>query len=211
MQRLLHAIEQYNASKRNYWDSDYNALVQVGPADPEPIARLETLTGSRLPEPLRDLYRNIGGLRNHNNNESYCIDLPGPAQLADGLEQTRPYWGIRSLGLIDMIVYSWCNDRYEFAEGEYFERAELDALNTRYRCFGWYRTDTIGESAWYLYFDPLGRFGALFYDQDGFDHARTELLGMLDASPARQTLEELLCEGIERMRAAMIAWEDNAS
>lgn len=32
MQRLRQAIELYNVSKRKYWDSDYNTLIQLGPA-----------------------------------------------------------------------------------------------------------------------------------------------------------------------------------
>lgn len=209
MQRLLHAIEQYNASRRKYWDSDYNSLIQAGPATAAELSRLEAANGQPLPKPLRAFYLRLGGLSNLYNNESYCIEAPRPAELADGLERSQPYERIGSLGLIDMIVHSWANDRFEFAEGEHFSRAQLQALNGRYRCFGWYRTDTVGESAWYLYFDPHGHFGALYYDQDGFGRAYAALMAMLQASPARQSLEDVLCEGIERMRAAMIEWQDD--
>lgn len=134
---------------------------------------------------------------------------PGP--MADGLEQAQGHARIRSLGLVDMTVSSWGDDRPEFAAGRAVSQTDLDALNGRYRCYGWYRTDTVLESAWYLYADPDGRFGAPFYDQDRFDAAARGLRALLVASPARQPLEQALCEGVERMRAAMIACCDEGA
>ncbi|MBX9403852.1 hypothetical protein K4L06_21315 [Lysobacter sp. BMK333-48F3] len=208
MQRLQDAIDQYNASRARYWDDDYNTLLAAGPAEPAQLERLQALEPAPLPAELVAFYRRYGGLHNRDNTESHCMELPAPEQLADGLEQADGYARIRSLGLADMIVYSWGNDRPEFAPGRAFSQADLDELNGRYRCYGWYRTYTVLESAWYLYADPDGRFGALFYDQDRFDAAARELRALLAASPARQSLEQALCEGVERMRAAMIEWCD---
>lgn len=206
MQRLQTAIDRYNEIRTRFWDDDYNTLLPVGPAASDEIARLQALEPRPLPQDLEAFYRQFGGLQNWHNTESHCLQLPGPAQLADGLEHADAWQRIRSLGLADMIVYSWANDRPEFEPGRSFEQAELDALNARYRCFGWYRTDTVAESAWYLYADEDGRFGALYYDQDDFGGVRRELRAMLAASPARQTLEAALCEGVERTRRAMVEW-----
>jgi len=206
MQRLQDAIDQYNASRTRFWDDGYNLLSACGPAAEDAIARLRALEPRPLADGLEAFYRRFGGLENRDNNESHCLELPGPAALADGLAHTDPWQRIRSLGLVDMIVYSWCNDRHEFEPDAHFPQHELDALNARYRCFGWYRTDTVAESAWYVYADDAGRFGALYYDQDDFSGVRRELRSMLAASPAQQSLEDALCEGVERARRAMIEW-----
>lgn len=206
--RLRDAIEQYNASRTRFWDDDYNTLLAAGPAEPAQIERLQALEPRPLLADLVQFYRRFGSLHNQDNTESYCMELPLPGQLADGLEAASACRRIRSLGLVDMIAHSWGNDRPEFAAGGAFSQAELDELNGRYRCYGWYRADTVLESAWYLYADPDGRFGALLYDQDRFDRTARELRALLAASPARQSLEDALCEGVERMRATMIEWCD---
>ena len=206
MQRLQDAIDHYNANRARFWDDDYNTLTAPGPAAEDAIARLRALEPRPLPAELEEFYRRFGGLGNQDNTESHCMELPGPAALADGLAQADEWQRIRSLGLVDVIVHSWGNDRPEFEPGANFQQPELDALNARYRCFGWYRTDTVGESAWYVYADEAGRFGALYYDQDGFGSVERLLRAMLGASPARQSLEEVLCEGVERARQAMIEW-----
>lgn len=208
MQRLQSAIDQYNATRTRFWDDDYNTLLAPGPAAAADLGRLQALEPRPLPAQLEAFYGRFGGLSNHHNNESHCLELPGPAELADGLAHADPWQRIRSLGLVDMIVYSWCNDRQEFEAGAAFAQAELDALNARYRCFGWYRTDTVSESAWYVYADEDDRFGALCYDQDSFGAVERELRAMLAASPARGSLEDVLCEGVERARLAMIEWQD---
>ena len=194
MQRLQAAIDRYNVVRARIWDDDYNTLLPAGAAAGDQIARLQALEPRRLPDDLLDFYRQFGGLGNEGNTESYCLQLPAPSELADGLQQADA-WRIRSLGLIDMILHSWGNSRPEFEPGRFFTLAAVQGLNQRYRCFGWYRTDTVLESAWYLYADEDGRFGALFYDQDAFEATRRELLAMFAASPARQSLEQALCEG----------------
>ncbi|QWP74621.1 hypothetical protein J5226_13030 [Lysobacter sp. K5869] len=211
MQRLQDAIDQYNASRTRCWDHDYTTLLAPGPAAEADLARLREREPRPLPAELEAFYRRFGGLHNHHNTESHCLELPAPAALAEGLERADEWQRIRSLGLVDVIVHSWGNDRYEFEPGEAFAQAELDALNAGYRCFGWYRTDTVSESAWYVYADAQERFGALYYDQDGFGHVERSLRAMLAASPARQSLEEVLCEGVERARQAMIEWHGDGS
>lgn len=206
MQRLQAAIDQYNASRARFWDEDYNTLLAPGPAAAADLARLQALEPRPLPADLEGFYRRFGGLANLDNTESHCLELPGPAALADALAHADPWQRARSLGLVDMIVYSWGNDRHEFEADAAFAQAELDALNARYRCFGWYRTDTVSESAWYVYADEDGRFGALYYDQDSFGAVERALRAMLAASPARASLEDVLCEGVERARLAMIEW-----
>lgn len=206
MQRLQTAIDEYNAIRTRYWDDDYSALRAAGAAAEADLARLRALEPRPLPAQLEAFYRRFGGLHNHDNTESHCLELPTPAALAEGLERTDEWRRIRSLGLVDVIAYSWGNDRPELEPGEAFAQAELDALNAAYRCYGWYRTDTVAESAWYVYADAQERFGALYYDQDGFAGLARALRAMLAASPARQSLEEVLCEGVQRARAAMVEW-----
>lgn len=164
-----------------------------------------------LPAELEAFYGRFGGLENRDNAESYCLDLPGPGALADALEPPDAQQRTRSLGLVDRIVHSWGNDRFEFAPGEACAQAELDALNAGYRCFGWYCTDTVSVRARYVYAHAEDRFGALYYDPDGFGSVERALRGVLVASTARQSLEEVLREGVERARQAMIEWNDDGS
>lgn len=207
MQTLHTAIAKYNeANAVLHEDADgYNRLVTLPAATDAEVTQLETTLGFELPAELRQFYLTIGGLENTDNGESYCISVPTAAQLTESLNETNNYFKLYSPGVADMMRHSWGNDRPEFTNG-YFHKELLDFINTHYRSFGFYRTDTILESAHYLYFDTAGKFGAVFYDQDTPDYLKNEFTKMRENSPASLSLEAMLCKAIEDMRITLIQW-----
>lgn len=207
MEKLNAAIELHNATNRKFQDDgdDYNTLVTLGKATTEQIARLEELVGP-LPEELKQFYLKVGGLENTNNGEIHCMDMLTAEALIEGVTHTTSYYKMHSLGLADMMRYNWGNDRPEFTNGRFFTPECLQYINSHYRCFGWYRTDDGLEAAYYMYFDQAGKFGALLYHQDTIDRVQDAFRKMMVASPATQTLEDTLCEGIEKIRATLIEW-----
>ena len=153
----------------------------LGPtATVEEIARLQALTPVPLPPDLLDFYRYIGGLRGNSGLQDAVLHTPADLLAAAALPAGQ--WDtLRSLGLVDMILWSWGNDRFEFdpASGEGLKQQHVDTLNANYAAFGW-RVLEDGEAFEYLYFDRQGRFGRVFYHQDAFgevveDHLRPML------------------------------------
>ena len=209
MEKLYAAIELHNATNRKFQEDgdDYNTLVTLEKTTPDQIARLEELAGA-LPEELKRFYLDIGALDNVRNSECYCMSMLTVAELVEGLAYNGDYKykKLDSLGLADMMRFSWGNDRPEFTNGRCFTPDQLTYINHHYRCFGWYRTDDGLEAAHYMYFDQAGKFGALLYHQDTIDRMQEAFSKMMVASPATQSLEDMLCEGIEKIRATLIEW-----
>lgn len=207
MQKLRAAIAKYNEANAILHDDmdGYNTLVTLPAATDAEVAQLEATPGFSLPAELRQFYLTIGGLENTDNGESYCISVPTAAQLTESLNETNNYFKLYSPGVADMMRHSWGNDRPEFTNG-YFPKDMLDFINTHYRSFGFYRTNTILESAHYLYFDTTEKFGAVFYDQDTPDYLQNEFNTMREKSPATLSLEDMLCKAIEDMRMTLIQW-----
>ncbi|KAA0992963.1 SMI1/KNR4 family protein [Dyadobacter aurulentus] len=167
-------------------------------SSPEEISQLERAAGIRLPEALKLLYTGFGALQCDSMNENNSIHVFSPASLLAKLEDEDDWSRTPSLGLIDMIKLSWGNDRYEFEEE--LNNKIREAVNTNYFCFGWYYTDDNQESAHYLYFDREEKFGYVFYHQDEFSELVSDFLKPMSAgSIATQTLEELLCESLQRI------------
>ncbi len=103
---------------------------------------------------------------------------------------------IKGLGIVDMIKYSWGNDRYEFDEE--MESSMKNYLNENYKCFGRYRTEYGVEAANYLYFDNEGKFESIFYHQDDFDELlEGDLNPMMKKSLANQTFWELTFDAFD--------------
>jgi hypothetical protein len=209
MNKISQQIAKYNESNILFFDErdDFNKLIELQKATVDELLAYEKIVGTGLPEALKDFYMTLGGLQNKNNEESYCITIFSIPEMLETLK-TEELTTNFSLGIIDMILFSWGNDRYEFADGEFFSKEQKDFLNTQYKCFGWYRTDTVLDCAYYLYFDANGNFGALCYDQDMFEEVQEDLIKMLENSLANETLENLLSNAIEQMRLVLIEWNE---
>lgn len=197
-EKIADAIHAYNQVSINAGEPYSNiCLLDIEKkSTEEEITELEKRIHVRLPEELRNFYTGFGAIKNRNWNENNCIDIYSVKYLMEKLNEADKWSKTDSLGIIDMIRLSWGNDRYELDD-------ELSApmkafLNKHYICFGLYRTDDNLESANYLYFDTSGCFGSVFYHQDDFDELlENHLLPMMEASPATQTLEELILEAFE--------------
>jgi len=195
METIKSKIEEYNAAVDEVLGDDYYLLSTFEPASDSDLEQLKQHVGFELPKELIQFYKTFGGLKNIDNEESYCFSI-------STISTTR------DLGLIEMIRYSWGFDRYEFDEGENFTAEEIKQLNSNYKCIGWYRDDTVCESAYYIFFDKDGNFGELFYDQDCFNDAYKVLKKLLKNEFEKTTLENILVKALEQTKDTLIMWNE---
>jgi hypothetical protein len=166
-------------------------LVRYGvPATEAELAALTERIGATLPDELAKFYRELGSLHDQ------LIRIYSPAQLLAYLsDDAAPCEHLDGIGITHMMRHAWGNDRWEFdAKEGLLSQAEMDGLNSRYRCIGVLSTDYC-ESHTYLYFDKAGRFGTIEYHQDAFDDLlQNTLRPMLVESPAALRLEDAVLD-----------------
>jgi hypothetical protein len=174
----------------------YGDFAAVGkPAGDGAIEALRKLSQPPLPDALVDFYRNAGSFRGGGRLRSMVVHAPDTLVAKSKRDPERPYDHVKSLGLVDMIRWSWGGDRPEFdpmSGEEGLTKDEVAALNRDYSIAGWYAIDE-GEGFMYLYFDRAGRFGTLHYHQDAFDELwEDDLKPMLKGRPAPDTFDQAL-------------------
>lgn len=171
-------------------------------ATADELSELAARIAIAIPDELQEFYLSIGSLR---CGAAQLFALPELLGCFHGVPTA--YGVANSLGIIDMIRLCWGNDRFEFDPVQgYIKQAEIDMLNAAYACIGWYMPEN-EESSRYIYFDEQGKFGTLFYHQDGFDELYADyLLPMLSVSPATQTLSEII---LDIMRVAASRYNDD--
>jgi hypothetical protein len=195
----------YLVKKGDYSDSldqyigKYASLARFGAAATEAdIEGLQRLSGLKLPPTLVRFYRTFGSL--DGGDHLHGLLIHSPESLVKHSAPDTPKWDrIRSLGLVDMIVWSWGGDRSEFdpASADGLTEKEVAALNAGYSVIGWYAVEE-GEGFDYLFLDAEGKFGTLHYHQDAFDELYTEQLQpMLVASTAAQDFDEAVAAFVE--------------
>ena len=160
----------------------YSSFVALGvPASPPSIDALRKLSAPELPETLLNFYRTVGSIKGGDRLKGLVLHSPDTLILKSSPNPTSPWDCVPSMGLVDIIRWSWGNDRFEFdpASGDGLTQAEVEHLNARYSAVGWY--DVLeGEGREYLIFDRSGAFATLFYHQDAFDELYADsLLPML--------------------------------
>jgi hypothetical protein len=202
--------EEYHAYLRGRGDVDesleehmarYARFARFGePADPATLEALRRLSGPPLPPDLVDFYRRVGAFDGSPSLKGLVLHAPQELLAKSLRNEARPYEHLRSLGFVDMILWSWGNDRFEFepASGEALPQSEIDALNARYSIVGW-RTIDETEGFEYLYFDEAGRFGLAYFHQDDFDSFDEDVVKpLLRGEGPSQTLDEALRALLER-------------
>jgi hypothetical protein len=228
---LLHAeMQRVNALERVEREEHYAYLQSRGEADESfedymakyaSLARLATPASETLlvalqgrsavplPESLLDFYRGAGGFRGGNRLQGLIIHDAEIVVTKCAPNPQEPWDCLRSMGLIDMILWSWGNDRFEFKpeSGDGLSAAEVAMLNHNYSIAGW-RPVEEGEGFQYLYFDRDGRFDILHYHQDAFDELYAESLRpMLQQSLATLTFDEAMAALLAS--AAKSDWDDD--
>jgi hypothetical protein len=207
MNNIRIAIAKYNQTNAGIFPdmADYNKLIDLPKANDESIKSLENLQSTDLPSELESFYKTFGGLVNKDNDESYCFNLPTIEQFISKMKSNDSN-KLKSIGIIDMVNSSWGNGRAELNDGKHLTEDQTKFLNENYKCIGWYRDDTILESAYYIYYDKKGSFGEVFYDQDEFDGFKKELNHLLNKNNEQKTLEQILTKALEQTRLTMIEW-----
>ena len=202
--------EDYHAHRRAQGDVEesleehlarYARFASFGePPDPATLEELRRLSGPPLPPDLVDFYRRVGAFDGSPWLKGLVVHAPQKLVAKSRRNEERPYEHLRSLGFVDMILWSWGNDRFEFdpASGEALPQAEIDALNARYSIVGW-RTIDETEGFEYLYFDANGGFGTAHFHQDDFESFDEDVLRpLLRGERPAQTLDEALRALLER-------------
>jgi len=166
------------------------------PASEEELLRLQSICPIPVPLELLEFYREVGGFRGGDRLQS--ATLHSPIELLRAVTQPSGPWELlRSMGLANMVQWSWGNDRFEFDPESVggLTQAHVDILNSNYAIFGWREMED-GEAYEYLYFDRVGQFGRLFYHQDNFDELwRNDLRPMIrDARSAPSNFASALGE-----------------
>ena len=163
-----------------------------------------------FPQELKAFYEKLGGVKtDFDFAESFAVHIPTLKTLTTNLGKEGKYDTLVSMGLIDQIMFSWGNDRWEFEEEIAVEHRNF--LNENYRCFGFYRYDHGLNAAYYLYFDKAGKFGEIHYDQDSFEELWADTLKpMLLKSPATENLEAMLCRILARLEIGIREREEIA-
>ncbi len=176
----LAAREEYFAYKLAQGDetdtleahiAQYASFVALGPpASEQTIGALRKLSGPTLPDSLLNFYRTVGSVRGGDRLKGLAIHSPETLVMKSTPNPDSPWDSVASMGLVDMIRWSWGNDRFEFdpASGDGLTQIEVDALNAQYSVIGWYDVFE-GEGHEYLIFDRNGAFATLHYHQDAFD------------------------------------------
>ena len=161
----------------------YASFVTLGPPATETrIDALRKLSAPALPAPLLDFYRTIGSIHGGNQLKGLVLHSPETLIMKSAPNPAQQWDCVASMGLVDMIRWSWGNDRFEFdpSSGDGLTQVEVDSLNAQYSVIGWY-TVLEGEGNEYLLFDRHGAFATLFYHQDAFDELYADSLRpMLD-------------------------------
>ena len=178
----------------------YASFVKLGtPASEQSIEALRKMSGPTLPDSLLHFYRSVGSIHGGDQLKGLVLHSPETVVLKRAPNPESPWDSVASMGLVDMIRWSWGNDRFEFdpASGDGLTQKEVDELNAQYSVIGWY-TVLEGEGCEYLIFDRRGAFATLFYHQDAFDELYADALrpmlgGELSESGSfDQTLVKLL-------------------
>ena len=201
--RLATRIDAFNATLAGHPRAALHRIVAGVPADEAALRDLAVHWGAALPDELLALYRRFGALAAAGPVDGCGPDLPSATTLLNQLAAGEIWQRRDSLGLVDAIRHAWSNDREEF-DGLDPERVAL--LNREFRCFGLWHGDDHGEGHHYLYADRQGRFGAVYYHQDGFEDLLTDHLDpMAEQSPARQTLCGLLGDLVDWTEGLLLA------
>ena len=207
MENLKTKIKNFNQSFQKE-SNEYYRLKILDDDLPESKKILDVNFANVFPVALEKFYCQFGGIKtDFYSPESFSINIPSLKTVLTSLNQESKYYKLASLGIIDQIMFSWGNDRWEFDEEISVENR--DFLNENYLCFGWYRYDQGYESANYLYVDKSGKFGEIHYNQDSFDELWDDILNpMLSKSPATENLEDVLCRIINKLESGINEWEE---
>ena len=206
MENLKTKIENFNEKYQE--DFDEYCLKIVDDDLEESKKLIAGYFANVLHPELEKFYAELGGIKTGADfADNFSVTLPTLKTLMLDLSKQGKYNKLVSMGIIDQIMFSWGNDRYEFDEEISVENR--DFLNENYLCFGWYRYDQGYESANYLYVDKSGKFGEIHYNQDSFDELWDDILNpMLSKSPATENLEDVLCRIINKLESGINEWEE---
>jgi hypothetical protein len=171
----------------------FGNLVRSGElATEQELAELAERIGDRLPTELVEFYTTFGKMFIGSHYQG-ALEIFSAGELLRRLALPSGYQRLHSLGLVDGMRASYHYGAPQLEPGGWFDEEETALLNGAYTCFGW-ASAYQGEGFLYYYFDRAGRFGSVAwaFHSDGEDFYSDHLLPMQRASPATQTLSDLL-------------------
>ena len=179
----------------------YKAFHTVEKSSEDQIASLEQKAGVKLPEDLKNFYREMGAFSGRDTDSAIDFNIPNCQSLIQALESEVAYKRLYSLGISDGIRGTWGNSRPELEPGsDSFSQSDYEKLCSEYSWFGSLR-DQMLESGVHFAFDRQGRYCLFYWHQDDahsdlkpdlvFDGAFAELLGhCIDGYFAVREVEE---------------------
>jgi len=173
-----------------------------GPTTPAQLEALGERVGMPLPAQLRDFYLRLGGLI-LGQLGFRTIALPSPSELMERLRLTDGWRRIASLGLVDMALASWGNDRHELRpHSGVFTAEELARANSELTCVGWIETSD-AEGRVYVTFDRSGEVYFIQFHQDEIEDFQSAVRSVLRGETTPASLSRELVLYIDRMTEAI--------
>lgn len=199
--KLLEAYNQLIESKTKIGNNIYGKemkwyyaphLILGRGASIEDIERIKQHMVIELPEELIEFYQKYAYLTYDPLQKlltQHKFTLFSPNEIIEKITAEDYYSRCQSLGLIDMIKYSWDNERPECDEMSSILR---EKINNQFKVIGWYEKHDENEN-YYIYMDECSKFGVLYYHQDDFEGLEKRLIKMLEQSQANKNLEDIIC------------------
>ncbi len=181
---------------------EYDEIQESIPASDETIKSLAVYFSQPIPEELIAFYKTIGGIE---SDEIFRIF--SPENFLNQI-QKRAELEHNSIGIIDMIIAFWGNDRPEFQEYELLTKEETEKINKAFPCIGLIMSEEDNyESGEYVIFDKNGNFMNLYCHQDNILKTKNQLLKLLESDISERSLENVLEELFERAEGNLSRWD----
>ncbi|WP_276379817.1 SMI1/KNR4 family protein [Flavobacterium sp. H4147] len=181
---------------------EYDEIHELAPATNEEIEMITPYFSLPIPEELITFYKTVGGIE---SDEIFRIF--SPENLFNQIQE-RAELEHNSIGIIDMIIAFWGNDRPEFQQYELLTEEETEKINKAFPCIGWIMSEEDNyESGEYVIFDKKGHFMNLYSHQDDLGKTKNQLLKLLESGLPERSLENVLEELFERAQGNLSRWD----
>lgn len=163
------------------------------PSQAEALEQIRHRIGLQFPAVLVDLYTTQGAFE----LDGWSVKLFPPTEILKNLTTPEGRYGHwKTLGLAEVAGFYTNPEEFKTV----LSAEQYAFINAHYHCFGF---QSINDSdSYFFYFDQAGNFGVVEYDHDWFhfngEAWRNEYFPLLEQSPARLSLDQLISQAINR-------------
>jgi len=157
-------------------------FITIGsPATTESIQNLQNIMGRDLPRDLVQFYQIFGRISGTFEQWKFHLFIPGVDELLRDFTTAKNCENLHGIGLLDMINWSWGNDKEELTVEGGLPQDEFDQYNS-YLCVGWFGGDA--EDHEYIIEISPNKFGVFYWHQDDYielpDPAKIKTYSLLE-------------------------------